>query len=48
MSRVELRGVLSKRPMDEQCLPELIEEVLVDSLYYLRYPYTQVLFPMTL
>lgn len=27
--------------MDEQCLPELIEEVLVDSLYYLRYPYTQ-------
>jgi hypothetical protein len=48
VSRVELREVLGKRAMDEQRLPELIEEVLVDSLYYLRHPYTQVLFPMTL
>src|SRR5512135_1641092 len=32
VSRVELREALGKRAMDEQRLPELIEEVLVDSL----------------
>jgi hypothetical protein len=34
VSRVKLREVLGKRAMDEQCFPELIEEVLVESLYY--------------
>jgi uncharacterized protein DUF5752 len=34
VSRVELREVLGKTEMDEQRLPELIEKVLVDSLYY--------------
>ena len=48
VSRVKLREVSGKRAMGEQRLPELIEAVLVDSRYYLRHPYTQVLFPMTL
>ncbi len=51
VSCTELREVFCKRAMDEQRLPELTEEVPVESIYYhthsyyLRHSYTQSLFP---
>ena len=51
VSCMELREVLGREAMDEQRLLEPVEEVPGDSIYYhthsyyLRHPYTQVLFP---